>query len=328
MSKVHLLQREREAIFFGLAEGKSARAIGRELDRDHTVISREMERNKGPDGEYDPFMAERLSAEREVTANSQRARKCQGIWNYVVEKLNEDWSPEQISGRIKIDHPGWSICPEAIYLYIYDKANRNLKLWINLRRARTRRMEYHGRKPHKEIIKNRVFIDVRPEVISGRTEIGHYESDNMVGKKGSGGASATTERKSRFLFLGKQDRLTAELKKNSLVASLGRLPRWMRKSITYDNGSENAKHEEISAELSTKAYFCFPYHPYEKGMVENTIGLVRQYIPKGESFENITQADLNWIAGKLNDRPRKCLGYKTPYEVFYGEMYGAFGFRM
>lgn len=328
MSKVHLLLREREAIAFGIRDGKSIREIARELGRDHTVISRELERNKDPDGTYDPYRAEKRSREREDTSNQRRNKKDQRIMNYVAEKLNQDWSPEQISGRIEIDLPGCSICPETIYRYIYAPKNRHLKLWINLRRSKPRRLTYHGRKPQREIVPNRVFIDARPKSIETRAQIGHWESDNMLGRRESCGASATTERKSRFLILGKLDRLTAEAKKNSLITSLGGLPPSLRRTITLDNGSENAFHEMVSALINVQTYFCFPYHPYEKGTVENTIGLVRQYLPKKESLKNVTQADLNWIAGRINDRPRKCLGYKTPYEVFYGELAGAFGTRM
>jgi IS30 family transposase len=328
MNKVHLLLREREAIAFGLRAGKGVRKIARELGRDHAVVSRELERNKGPDGTYDPYQAEKFTRERENTSNRRRNQKDQGIMNYVAEKLNEDWSPEQVAGRIETDLPGCSICPETIYRYIYHKDNRHLKLWINLRRSKPRRMEYHGRKPQREIIPNRVFIDQRPKEIESRQQIGHWESDNMLGRRESCGASATTERKSRFLVLGKLDALTAESKKNSLVNSLGKWPPWIRRTITFDNGSENAKHEAISVATNARTYFCYPYHPYEKGTVENTIGLVRQYLPKKESLRNVTQANLNWIAARINDRPRKCLGFRTPAEVFYEELDGAFGFRM
>lgn len=328
MNKIHLLLWERETIAFGVRDGKSLREIARELGRDHAVVSRELERNKGSSGEYDPYQAEKTSKEREMAPNQRRNKKDQRIMNYVAEKLNLDWSPEQISGRIEIDLPGFSICPETIYRYIYAPENRHLKLWINLRRSKPRRMTYYGRKPQREIVPNRVFIDERPKSIETRSQIGHWESDNMLGRRESCGASATAERKSRFLVLGKLDQLTAEAKKNSLITSLGGLPPLVRRSITFDNGSENAFHEAISAAINVGTYFCYPYHPYEKGTVENTIGLVRQYLPKKESLRNITQADLNWIATRINDRPRKCLGYKTPYEVFYGELAGAFGSRM
>ena len=328
MNKVHLLLRERETIAFGVRSGKSLREIALELGRDHTVISRELERNKGPDGAYDPYWAEKITRERENISNSQRNQKNQTVMSYVTEKLNQDWSPEQIAGRIEIDLPGRSICPETIYRYIYRRENRSMRLWVNLRRSKIRRMTYYGKRPHKEIIQKRVFISERPKEIESRSQIGHWESDNMLGRRESCGASANTERKSRFLILSKLNQLTAEAKKNSLVISLGSLPPWARRSITFDNGPENAFHEIISTAINVRTYFCYPYHPYEKGTVENTIGLVRQYLPRKESMRNVTQADLNWIAARINDRPRKCLGYKTPSEVFYGELSGAFGSRM
>jgi IS30 family transposase len=322
--KGQLKEHERESIFLFLEQGFSYRKISEKIGRNHSVVLREINRNKGPSGKYQPFSAHNQAKERKIAANKLNPCKNPLILRYVEEKLKEEWSPQQISGRIKIDLPGHSICHETIYGYIYAKENNHLMLWTGLRRCKPRRMTYYGRKPQKEVIPNRIFIDKRPQYIKRRRDIGHWESDNMLGKKEPCGVSVTAERRSRFLVLGKLNKLTSEAKKDSLVASLGKLPPWMRKSITFDNGTENAKHELIKDKIKVNTYFCHPYHPYEKGTVENTIGLIRQYLPKKESLADITQKELNIVAGRINNRPRKCLGYKTPYEVFYGELSGAF----
>lgn len=324
MNKGHLTKDDREIIYLYLNQGKKAAEIGRLLGRNHSVILREIERNRGPCGAYRPFFAHRESEERRKAANKRNPCKHPRILRYVKEKLDEDWSPEEIAGRIEKDIPDSSICHETIYQYIYAPENKKMKLWVNLRRARPRRMKQSGRKPRKEIIPNRTFIDERPRHIEERKEIGHWESDNMLGKRESCGVSVLTERKSRFLLLSKLSDLDSWSKKESIVSSLESMPPWIRRTITFDNGPENTRHEMIGSELSVNTFFCHAYHSWEKGTVENNIGLVRQYLPKGESLKDITQRDLNWIVQRINNRPKKCLGWLTPYEVFYKELGCAF----
>lgn len=324
MYKGHLRKEDREKIYLYINQGRKCAEISRFLNRDRSVILREIERNKGPNGEYQPFTAHQTATERKSQANKRNPCKNYHILRYVKEKLDEDWSPEEISGRIGIDIPGMSICHETIYQFIYATENKRMRLWLNLRRARPRRMKRFGRRPQKEMIPNRTFINERPDYINERKEIGHWESDNMLGKRELCGISVLAERKSRFLLLGKLNDLGAETKKENLIGSLDSLPYWMKRTITFDNGTENKKHEIVSDVLGVLTYFCHPYHSWEKGTVENIIGLVRQYLPKGESLMDITDRDLNWIAQRMNNRPRKCLGYKTPYEVFYGELNVAF----
>lgn len=322
--KGHLKDKEREKIYLYLNQGLSLREIGRKIGRDHTVILREIERNKSPDGTYRPFESHRVSAERKCCANRRNPLKHPGIHRYVKDKLHEKWSPEQISGRIRIDL-GLSISHETIYQYIYRKENKKDELWVFLRRKRPRRMKKQGRKVRREFIPNRVFIDKRPECIESREHIGHWESDLMEGKRETKDVvSVTAERKSRMFVLGKMENKTSKEKADSLKESFEKLPPWMRKSITFDNGSENAKHERIANEFSIDTYFCHPYHSWEKGTVENIIGLIREYLPKKTSIEDVTQRDLNLIAYEINTRPRKVLGYSTPHEVFYRELSGAF----
>ena len=325
--KGHLTIDEREKIYLHINKGLGPREIGRIISRDHGVVSRELERNKGPDGKYSPNIAEDLALKRRTEANTLNPRvKDEGIWDKVKKKLQEGWSPEQIAGRLKLKNNDQTvISPETIYQYIYREDNKNLKLWVHLRQNQPKRRKREGRKVKKEIVPNRIFIDERPAIINEREEIGHWESDLIIGKNDERDAiSVNTERKTKFVVLSKLLNKTAKEKKEKTITSLGKLPPWLRKSITYDNGSENAKHEEINTALNLKSYFCYAYHSWEKGTVENTNGLLREYFPKRSSFQNLEQRDLNLVATILNNRPRKCLGYQTPYEVLSKELSGAF----
>ncbi len=323
--KGHLTHAEREDIFLLLSQGCSFREIGEKIRRCHTTVSREIEKNKGSDGRYLPSLAQEESKKRKLEANSRNPLKDKRTFNYVREKLFEGWSPEQISGRIGIDIPGLSISHETIYQYIYKPENKHLTLWVFLRRKQPGRVEKGGRKAKREIVPNRTFINERPEHINKRKQAGHWESDLMEGKKSDKSAvSASIERKSRLIILAKVEFKKAKDKAETIIRDLQKLPPHLRRSITFDNGSENARHEEIAKALGLKAYFTNPYHSWEKGTVENTIGLAREFFPKGESLEEITQRELNLAAQLLNNRPRKCLGFRTPSEVFYEELSGAF----
>jgi len=323
--KRHLTQRDRELIYLYFNHGYSTRDIGKKISRDHSVVSREIKRNKSPNGKYYPFDAQKIAQMRKLDANKSNPLKDPLVLRYAKKKLQEGWSPEQIAGRIKLDMPLFSISHEAIYQYIYKKENKVLTLWVFLRNKKQRRTSKSGRKTKKALIPNRVFIDERPGHIDYRAEVGHWESDLMEGKRSSKGAvSVTTERKSRFIILSKVRSKNSEDKANALIEGMSKLPPGARKSITFDNGSENTKHELAAKELNVNTYFCHPYHSWEKGTVENSIGFVREYLPKGINMEEISQRMANLVAMKLNERPRKCLGYLTPNEVFYKELSGAF----
>lgn len=323
--KGHLTARDRELIYLFFNRGYSMRDIGRKINRNHSVVVREIERNKNPDGKYSPFEAHKTAQRRKCKANKNNPLKHPRILKYAKSKLQEGWSPEQIAGRIKLDLLAFSISHEAIYQYIYKKENKDLTLWVFLRRKNPRRTSKNGRKAKRVIIPNRVFIDLRPKDIDQRKEFGHWESDLMEGRRSSKGAiSVTTERKSRFIILHKVASKGATDKASALAESMSKLPWWLRKSITFDNGAENAKHQLVAQWLQVKTYFCHAYHSWEKGSVENSIGFAREYIPKRINMEKVTQRTVNLVAMKLNERPRKCLGYLTPNEVFYKRLSGAF----
>jgi IS30 family transposase len=160
------------------------------------------------------------------------------------------------------------------------------------------------------------MIDQRPQAIATRNDAGHWEADTAISRQSKAAIMAIVERKSRFIIVKKVKAKTAEYMHLAIVTCLTLFPHWLRKTITYDNGTENAYHEKTNKALKTKSYFCNPYHSWEKGSIENRIGIIRQYFPKKTNWALIPQNKLDSIAHKINSRPMKCLGFKSPYEVF------------
>lgn len=318
---------EREQIFFFLSKGKSVREIGRLLQRNHRTIGREIKRNqKG--GEittssinYSPSVAQTQVAARRAGAKKGLRRLDKPfLKHWVIRKLGQGWSPEQIAGRLKLRAPQRYVSHETIYQFIYAKENRQLKLAEFLRRRHQRRQEKHSRSSQRVKIPGRIPIQERPLTANQRLEVGHWETDNMEGKRGvGGGVSATVERKCLLTRLSKVASKAASQKEAALERNFAHWPTHLIKTITYDNGTENFSHQNTAKKLKCQTYFCHPYHSWEKGTVENTIGLVREYLPKGMDLSTVTQGDLSWIADQLNQRPRKKLGYYTPSEIFEKE---------
>lgn len=315
----HIKENERELIFLYLNQGKSYRNIGKLLNRNHGSIVREIKRNLAENGNYSVLKAQTLAEDRR-SQSKVRVRKLAhlGLAGYVISKIGKGWSPETIAGRLKAIESQVTVSHETIYQFIYHKEQKKLKLFELLRRQHRKRHLKYGRKTNKKgMITNRVFIDNRPDSINQRQEVGHWETDLMEGpKKTESHVSVTVERKSRVVRIVKVTTKQAHEKTKGLFKQLSRLPGDTVKSITFDNGKENAQHQTVAKHLTCDTYFCNPYHSWEKGTVENTIGLVRQYLPKKMNLEPVTQGELSWIADELNNRPRKVLKYKTPAEVF------------
>ena len=315
----HLNTAERELIFLSLGQGKSCREIGQILSRSHTTIQREIKRN-GQDEFSNPLPG--YSPQRAAQAAEQRRKESKAaklddlsIRHFVVGKLTRGWSPEQISGRLELKAPNCSISHETIYQFIYAKENKPLRFWEFLRRGHKRRRLFGGRKSQSAkrlSIPNKTLISQRPVEVNQRARIGDFESDLMEGIRSSQGfVSVTVDRKSGFVLLDKLATKEADQRAEAIIDTLGKLPTANR-TLTLDNGLENYEHEEISRSLGLKTYFCNPYHSWEKGTVENTVGLVRSYLPKKTDLNPVTQSDLNIIAGELNHRPRKRHGFYTP----------------
>jgi IS30 family transposase len=314
-----LTSEERDRIAVLRAQDKKSSEIAKILGRNKSTICRELTRNKS--STYNVYLSHKAherAVKRKTNAAKRPRLKNMVIMNYVIEKLHLGWTPEQIAGRIPQELPGQTISHEAIYQFIYDKAtlcDRDLRPCLP-RRHRKRLPRGHSRKHRKLHIPQRVSIKERPVHINERLEFGHWEVDTMISRQNSSSLAVALERLSRHLHIAKLPAKSARSLRISLNRRLGSHPTHLRKSITYDNGSENVEHVLVNKTLGTQSYFCEPYRSWEKGSVENAISLIRRFLPKKTDFAIITKEQVKQIENLLNNRPRKCLGYKTPNEIF------------
>lgn len=307
---------ERDQIAVWLAQGVGIREIGKKLGRSHTSIGDEIKRNSHK-GHYVAIHAQAVSKERRSKANQKKwPLKNQIIDEYVHEKLREGWSPEQIAGRLSIDHSDQSICFETIYAFIYAPANKDQKLWEYLPRGQKKRRRKSGRKVQKVNIPSRVSIHKRPSHINLRTQFGHWEGDSVIGRNHQGAIHTQVERKTGYYLAVKMKSKTALETLKAQARIFTPLPALARLTDTLDNGSEFVLHEQF---IPT-TYFADPYCSSQRGSNENANGLLRRYLPKKTNFSNLTQDDLNDILYEINHRPRKRLHFQTPQEVFNREL--------
>jgi len=307
---------EREKIAIFRAQGKPVRDIARLLGRHHSTILREIVRNGAPvnHGYYLSHRAQERSKIRKQEAGKRKKLKSKIIRRYVRDKLKIGWSPEQIAGRLSMDIPETTISHEAIYQYIYTKA-LHLRKYL-ARRHRKRLSKKHSRKYQRSRIPYRISIAERPPHINERIEFGHWEADSAVSKKDDVRLNILVERKSRFVQITKMKNGSSRATRYAIIEKLSQLSAHARKTITYDNGFENFHHHRVNKVLGTSSYFCHPFHSWEKGTVENTIGLIRRFIPKGTDIAPLQNRTIKRIENTLNSRPRKCLGFRTPAELF------------
>jgi len=316
----HLSLEEREKLFAWKSAGESLREIAGRLNRSHTSLSRELKRHSRYGRSYIPCLAERQAKKWASKQRYKAPLKCPLVFLYVRIHLKKPyyWSPEEIAGRLSIDHPGYSIDDETIYRYIYSQKShtRGMRLWRYLTLHRKRRMKKHGRKVKAVRLPTALIIEERPSSANTRKETGHWETDNVgTIKKDKTGISATVERKTRIVRLKKLKDGKSSTKRKALVFQMRKEYDIMRKTMTIDRGPENSQHEKFTEQTTVPVYACNPYRSWEKGTVENTIGRFRRFIPKGQSVDELTQKDLNKIESIMNNTPRKCLGYLTPNEM-------------
>jgi IS30 family transposase len=295
--------------------GYSQVEIAKEIGVHQSTISRELSRNltfvrtKIGFWDYKPEYAK----ERHRNKN-KKIKLTQQTKQFIANKLEAKWSPEQISGYAK-KHQIFSIGKEWIYQFILRDKENNGKLFLNLRHQNKRYRKRYGSPKRTGPIKNRRFIDERPQIIDERKRIGDWEIDTIIGKQQQQAVISIVERFSKKTVLKKVIKKSASLVANATIEGLKVYSNIVH-SITSDNGSEFAHHEKITTELKTDFFFAHPYSSWERGLNENTNGLVRQYLKKGSCFKHIDDIDLEMIANQLNDRPRKSLGYATPNEIF------------
>lgn len=317
----HLTLEEREILFSKHELGWSFRKIGRFLERSHTTLSGEYRRNAPYFQTYIPCKAHKKYLKRCIKQRKKAPLKCPFVLLYVRKNLKKGWSPEIISGRLNLDHPEYSIHFETIYRYIYRRSNRRMHLekYLTLKHKRRRHKSGRGVTKHNHI-KNRISIEKRPSEVEKRSTLGHWETDLMEGPRSGSGEviQGNIERKSRVIKLSKMPDKTALENTVKIYQNLKDLP---VKTITSDNGKENAYHEVTSNEMGVKYYFCHPYSSWERGSIENAFKRVRQFIPKGMDISEFTDEQIQEIEDRINSTPMKCLGWLTPIEFLRNENY-------
>jgi len=307
-----LTQEERYQIHALMKAGHSQAVIARQLGRSKSTISRELRRNCGLRG-YRAGQAHRLAVARRASKRRRRIDEATRQW--VERLLREDWSPEQISLWLRKEK-GIRVSHEWIYQYVLRDKRNGGDLYQHLRCQKVRRKRY-GSYDCRGRIPNRTSIDERPAIVDRRSRIGDWEVDTIIGKGRSGVLVSLTERKSRLTLLAKVTNKTADAVCQAILALLEPL-RDRVHTLTADNGKEFARHEVLADALDAGFYFAHPYAAWERGLNENTNGLVRQYFPKDRDFSTIGDEEIRRVMDKLNHRPRKCLGMKTPNQVFFG----------
>ena len=320
MSYTHLTSFERSKIQVWLEQGNSRRAIAHKLGRNVSTISRELRRNQGKSGTYQAEQAQkRYHCAREECVKKQRLEYIP-LWDVLFKNIPLGMTPEQIAGRLPLEYPDdprMRISHETIYRALYtDERLKPLIQYLPQARAKRRKkgMEKSSRGP---TIPNRVSIEKRPTEVNERTRCGDWEGDTVLGKNHRGAIVTLVERKTLFLAARRLDAKTAEFTAQGTIDALIDLPAKNVKTITFDNGTEFTNHQTIARELNVNTYFAHPYCSNERARNENTNGLLRRFLPKGTSFENLEQNQLDYLVYLLNNRPRKTLGYRTPNELFF-----------
>ena len=323
----HLSIKERESILKLSAEGKGIREISRALGRNAGTISRELKRNSGKDG-YWPTEADKQYRKRRKKCCRKRMLDDPKIKAFVQQKiLDEQWSPEQIANRAKLENSPCQVSHPTIYRAIHAGRLEVRKL-SHGERGIARKLRHRGktrRKKGEEETRGKLRlshpIEERPQTANDRSELGHWEADTVAGKTGSSCLITLTCRKSRLLLSLKIPRKTSAHVRDGMIRLLGELPPELVRSITPDRGKEFAKHDEISAALNNVPFFFPPPHaPWMRGTNENTNGLIREYCPKSTDLESLDPAFFTAFTSKINLRPRKCLGWRSPFEVFFNQL--------
>ena len=315
----HLTLVERVKIQTYREQEMSPTRIALNLGRSVTTIRRELERNRTARG-YDAEQAQRRYAQRRQPCRPANKLDYEPLRAYVIEKIrDEEWTPEQVAGRLPVDcpdDPRMRVSHEAIYQAIYAQDSLRFLIAFLPQARPKRRKRGQGKTRRGPSIPNRVGIDQRPKEADTRTTHGHWEGDTIIGKNNDGFIVTLVERTSRLLYAVKTQTKQACEVAQAVIETLLDCPASWLKTLTFDNGTEFAHHQRISQALPLNVYFADPYASYQRGTNENTNGLIRRYLPKGRTFADLTQRQLDSIVDQINNRPRKCLGYRTPNEVF------------
>ncbi len=317
----HLSADERETMSLGLAQGQSLRTLARLLARSPSTLSREYARTTTRGRPYRACTAQTLAATRARHPRRPRKLLDPWLWQYVRTYLAEGCSPEQIAGRLRREYPddmGKHLSTETIYvgLYVLPRGALRSALLAALRQARKARRPRARGTDRRGQIPNMTSIAERPAEVATRTVPGHWEGDLIKGARNGSAVGTLVERTTRLVLLARMEGTDAKSACLGFMKKLRHVPAPLRKTLTYDRGKEMAEHERLAQRLTIRIFFADPYSPWQRGTNENTNGLLRQYLPKGTDLSDYTQRELNAIAHRLNTRPRKCLNFATPLEVY------------
>lgn len=314
----HFTNDERDALQILKAIGFEIEIIARFLCKHPSSLYRELARNTSQ-GLYISGKAHKKAQQRRKLTRHSPVRQNKRLMKCVEKLLRNEYSPDEIVGRIKLEnqHPDWHISHETIYQYIYTEVKKGNDLRPHLRQGRKYRRKRLLKKDRRGIIPDRVFIDSRPKIVNKKARRGDWEGDTVEGAMKQGYVATWVDRYKKYLVAYKIDHKTAQELLDGAVKAFRDIPKEYRKTFTVDNGKEFALHKELASQLGGKVYFAHPYHSWERGLNENTNGLLRQYLPKNRSLANLTEKELVKIVAKLNNRPRKSLGYRTPREAFF-----------
>jgi transposase, IS30 family len=303
----HLTFQEREFLYRLKKEKKSKTEIATLMGRDRSTIYRELNRNSGRRG-YRPKQAQRLVDERRRSSRRTCKMDAPEVHQYVQDKLEKRWSPDQIAGRVRRDFPRrrqrW-LSRQTIYNWIHTRAIH----WLPWLRRGGRPAEKRGK------LSDVVRIDGRPDVINHRRRYGDWEGDTIVGKGRRSALLTMVERKSGYARIGRADDLKAATTTRVAQRRMNDLPVALRRSVTFDNGKEFAEHRRLTARLGLEVYFAKPYRSWQRGTNENTNGLLRQFFPKGTDFTQFSHRQVACVEQLLNERPRRRHDYRTPAEI-------------
>ena len=317
----HLSPEERATLSLGLAQGQSLRMIARVLGRAPSTLSRECTRNTTRGHPYRASTAQLQAVARACQPRRPRKLHTPWLWAYVQHHLKAGCSPEQIAGRLRRAYPddmGKHLSTETIYagLYVLPRGALRSELLAALRQARKARRPRARGADRRGHIPNMMPIAERPAEVTGRQVPGHWEGDLLKGARNRSAIGTLVERTTRLVLLARMDGTDAWSAYQGFTKKLRQVPAVLRKTLTYDRGKEMAEHERLAQRLAIRVFFADPHAPWQRGSNENANGLLRQYLPKGTDLSRYTQRELNAIAHRLNTRPRKCLDFATPLEVY------------
>jgi len=315
---IQLRPEERDHIYLLKKGGMRNSDIAEQIGRNKSTIGRELRRNRHQRiHDYLPDTAQRKADKRKGQGRKQiYVAKQPALKKKIIRLLRKGWSPDLIAGRLKLQGANY-LNQESIYQFIYSLEGRKLNLRRYLRRSHRIRHPKRGRKPQKDTcIPHRVDIDKRPEYVEKRKQFGHWEGDNVLYDHHRSALSTSVERKTRKVILAKPFDRTAKEKTRCLIRRFNYLPEKARRTMTYDNGREAAAHEAVTAAIGMKFYFAKTYSSWQRGTNENRNGLVRFYLPRDVDLSCLTARQIRHVENLINNRPVKCLGYKTPNEAF------------